>query len=303
MQAFHNDPAVKSELVDRLKAYAEAGAIINAENVWKDGKGSPSGCVVHDAGLALWPERTGMPKAFGAAIDAVAKDLGSPENAGRFAVEWFDAVPVGEDMGGVAHALTGWLLTDGEHGILRLATTEAVREIVRRVAELHRRGVAGQLPTAAEWGAARAAAMAASDACEKGTEKLVMATAEAAAWNPATAATVISDTLRAWSLLGPARGGAARKAHAEQMSRDIQPRNAERAGEAEKAGLPKPAVDMKEVGKAVFAVIMRAAQADHERVAKALLDLTRRSAARSSDESQAELPKSSDDFDTISACC
>jgi hypothetical protein len=63
MRAFHSDPAVKSQLVDRLKAYAEAGAIINAENVWKDGKGSPSGCVLHDAGLASRPERTGMPKA------------------------------------------------------------------------------------------------------------------------------------------------------------------------------------------------------------------------------------------------
>jgi hypothetical protein len=275
VQAFHNDPAVKSQLVDRLKAYAEAGAIINAENLWKDGKGSPMGCVVNDTGLALWPERTGMPKAFGAAIDAVAKNLGSPENAGRFAVEWLDAVPVGEDMGGVAHALIGWLLTDGEQGVLRLATTEAVREMVRRVAELHRRGAAGQAPTAAEWGAARAAAMAVSDTYEKGIEKLVMATVEAAAWNPATAATVISDTLRAWSLLGSARGGAGRKEHAEQMSRELQTRNAQAAADAEKAGLPKPDIDMVEVRNAVFAVMMRAAQADHERVAKALLDLTK----------------------------
>jgi hypothetical protein len=287
MQAFHNDPAVKSLHVDRLKAYAEAGAIINAENVWKDGKGSPSGCVVHDGGLALWPERTGMPKALGAAIDAVAKNLGSPENAGRFAVEWFDSVAVGEDMGRVAHALIGWLLTDGEQGILRLATAEAVHEIARRVAELHRRGAAGQAPTAAEWGAARAAAMAVSDSYEKGIEKLVVATVEAAAWNPATAATVISDTLRAWSLLGPVRGGADRKAHAEQMGRDLEARNAQRAAEAEKAGLPKPAVDMREVFNGVFAVMARAAQADHEQVAKVLVDMTKRSAARSSDEPQA----------------
>jgi hypothetical protein len=287
MQAFHNDPAVKSRLVERLKAYAEAGAIINAEHVWKDGKGSPMGCVVHDAGLALWPQRTGMPKAFGAAIDAVAKYLGSPENAGWFAVEWLDAVPVGEDMAGVAHGLIGWLLTDDAYGILRLATTEAAQEVVRRVAELHRRGEAGQVPTAAEWGAARAVAMAVSDACEKGTEKLVVATAEAAAWNPATASTVISDTLRAWSMLGAARGGAARQAHAEQVNRDLQARHALAAAEAEKAGLPKPAVDMREVGNAVYAVIMRAAQADHQQVAKVLLDLTRRSAARSSDEPQA----------------
>jgi hypothetical protein len=260
--------------------------MINAENVWKDGKGSPSGCLLEDGGLASWPERTGMPRAFGAAIDAVARNLGSPEAAGRFAIEWLDAVPVGEDMGGVAHALIGWLLTDDEHGILRLATTEAVQEIVRRVAELHRRGAAGEVPTAAEWGAARTAAMAVSDTCEKGTEKSIMATVEAAAWNPVTAATVMSDTMRAWSLLGAARGGSARQAHAEQMDRDIKARHAQRAAEAEKAGLPKPDIDMAEVRNAVFAVMMRAAQADHERVAKALVDLTKRSAARPSNAPQ-----------------
>ena len=281
MQAFHNDPALKSQLLERLKTYAEAGAIINAENVWKDGKGSPSGCLLQDGGLASWPERTGMPRAFGAAIDAVARNLGSPEAAGRFAVEWLDAVPVGADMCSVAHALIGWLLTDDEYGIQRLAATEAAEEVVRRVAELHRRGAAGEVPTAAEWGAARTAAMAVSDTCEKGTEKSVMATVEAAAWNPATAATVMSDTMRAWSLLGAARGGSARQAHAEQLDRDIKARNALRAAEAEKAGLRKPDVDMLELRNAVFAVIMRALQADHERVAKVLLDLTKRSAARS----------------------
>jgi len=188
---------------------------------------------------------------------------------------------VGADMCSVAHALIGWLLTDDEHGIQRLATTDAVQEIVRRVAELHRRGAAGEPPTAAEWGAVRTAAMAMSDTCEKGTEKSVVATVEAAAWNPATAATVMSDTMRAWSLLGAARGGSARQAHVEQMDRDIKARNAQRAAEAEKAGLPKPDVDMLELRNAVFAVIMRTLQADHERVAKVLLDLTKRSAARS----------------------
>jgi hypothetical protein len=282
MQAFHNDPALKLQLLDRLKANAEAGAIINAENVWKDGKGSPSGCVLQDGGLASWPERTGMPRAFGAAIDAVARNLGSPEAAGRFAVEWLGAVPVGEDMCCVAHALIGWLLTDDEHGIQRLATTAAAQESVRRVAELHRRGAAGEVPTAAEWGAARTAAMAVSDTCEKGTEKSVVATVEAAAWNPATAATVVSDTMRAWNLLGAARGGSARQAHAEQLDRDIRARNALRAAEAKKAGLPKPDADVVELRNAVFAVMMRAIQADHERVAKVLLDLTKRVAARPS---------------------
>jgi hypothetical protein len=70
------------------------------------------------------------------------------------------------------------------------------------------------------------------------------------------------------------------------MDRDIKARHAQRVAEAEKAGLPKPDIDMAEVRNAVFAVMMRAAQADHERVAKALVDLTKRSAARPSNAPQ-----------------
>src|SRR5437667_224727 len=79
--------------------------------------------------------------------------------------------------------------------------------------------------------------------------------------------TGIADTLRAWSLLGAARGGAARQAHIEQVNRELQARRALAVAEAEKAGLPTPAVDMREIGNAVFGVIMRAAQADHQEVA------------------------------------
>jgi hypothetical protein len=280
MPAFYDDPEVKALLLARLKTYAEAGQILNAEGVWKDGRGSPAGCVVEATGLALWPERTGMPKVFGAMLDGVAKYLGSPQRAGRFTLEWFDAVAVGQDMGVLAHALIGWLLTDGRYGMLHLSADEQVLAIVRRVAELHRRGEAGQEPTPTEWSMARDAAMAAADAHEPGTEKLMMSMVEACAWNPATAATVISDTLQAWIRLGTARDGPAR---AEKIQRAVDALVAEREAEAEKAGLPKPAPDMKRVGMIFMNGMMAAIQADHEQFAKVVVDLTKRSGARSRD--------------------
>jgi len=283
MQAFHGDTAAKSHLLDRLRVYAEAGAIINADNVWKDGKGSPVGCVVESTDLGLWPQRTGMPKALGCALDHVAKNLGSPRNAGLFVVEWIDAVPVGENMCGVAHELIGWLLTDPEHGVLRLASTETARQSVCRVAEMHRRGAAGQAPAAADWAEVRGAILAVPAPGDKDrTQQWVMAAAESAAWNPETAATVIADTLRAWSLLGAARRAVAKPADSAQLTRDTQPQIPLPKAPAPD-GLTKPGIDMNKLRDAFFAEMMRLAQLEHQKVAKAMLDFTRRSAAPAMD--------------------
>ena len=196
MQAFHADPAIKQEFLARLQAHAEAGEIINRANVWHDGKGGPVACMVHDTDLAVWQQRTGIPKAVGSALDIVASYLDDPEQAARLVLEWVEAVEVGQDLGGVAPALIEWLMSDSEHGLHRCADDEAVRRMISRVADLHRRAATGDAPPEAEWKAARAAAMAATDACENPLEKSIAAAAEAAAWNPATSATAVSDT--AW---------------------------------------------------------------------------------------------------------
>jgi hypothetical protein len=290
MQAFHADPAIKQTFLARLQAHAQAGEIINRANVWNDGKGGPVACMVHDTDLSVWQQRTGIPKAVGSALDIVASYLDDPEQAARFVLEWVEAVEVGQDLGGVAPALIEWLLSDGEYGVLCLAADEAARQMISRIADLHRRAATGDAPPEAEWRAARAAAMTATDACETPLEKSIPACAEAAAWNPATSATVVSDTVRAWVNLFPRRapGLIGRGA---TLDREIKAWIGQLKADAETAGLPAPNISERDLcvtHPAVVALkrlhmdeIKRAQQEDRRRLAEVLLAMTWQSAAAS----------------------
>jgi len=290
MRAFHADPALKQEILAQLKTHAQAGEILNRAHVWNDGKGGPVACMIHDTDLAVWQERTGTPKAVGSALDLAASYLDGPDQAAGFAIEWVDAVEVGQDLRGVAPGLLAWLLSDGEHGILRFAEPGVVRQMIGRVADLHRRAAAGDVPPEAEWRAARAAAMAATDACETPPQKSIAAAGEVAAWNPATSAAAVADTVRAWVNLFPRRvpGLVGRGA---MLDREIKEWIGQLRADAEKAGLPAPNIsehDLCVAHPAVVALkrslaeeIKRAQREDRHRLAEILLDLTWQSAAPS----------------------
>jgi hypothetical protein len=290
MQAFHADPGLKQEFLARLQAHAQAGEILNRASVWNDGKGGPVACMVHDTDLAVWQQRTGIPRAVGSALDILASYLAEPDQAARFVLEWVEAVEVGQDLGRVAPALLEWLLSDGEYGIHRFAEHEAVRQMVGRVADLHRRTTTGDAPPEAEWRAARAAAMAATDACETPLGKSIPACAEAAAWNPATSATVVSDTVRAWVNLFPRRAPGL-VGQGATLDREIKAWIAQLKADAEKAGLPAPNIsehDLCVTHPAVVALkqsrmdeIRRAQRQDRQRLSEVLLALTWQSAAAS----------------------
>jgi hypothetical protein len=290
MQAFHADPAIKQEFLARLQVHAQAGEIINRASVWNDGKGGPVGCMVHDTDLSVWEQRTGIPKAVGSALDIAASYLDEPEQAARFVLEWVEAVEVGQDLGCVAPALIEWLLSDSEHGIHRFAEHEAVRRMISRVADLHRRAATGDAPPEAEWRAARTAAMAATDACETPLEKSIAAAAEAAAWNPATSATAVSDTVRAWVNLFPWRVPVL-VGQGATLDREIKAWIGQLKAAAEKAGLPAPNISERDLcmthpaavalKRSQMDEIRRAQREDRRRLAEVLLAMTWQSAAPS----------------------
>jgi hypothetical protein len=246
--------------------------------------------MVHDTDLSVWQQRTGIPKAVGSALDTVASYLAEPEQAARFVLEWVEAVEVGQDLGGVAPALIEWLMSDSEHGLHRCADDEAVRRMISRVADLHRRAATGDAPPEAEWKAARAAAMAATDACENPLEKSIAAAAEAAAWNPATSATAVSDTVRAWVNLFPWRVPVL-VGQGATLDREIKAWIGQLKAAAEKAGLPAPNISERDLcmthpaavalKRSQMDEIRRAQREDRRRLAEVLLAMTWQSAAPS----------------------
>jgi hypothetical protein len=199
MPAYHNDPARKANLIARLKAHAAAGDIQRARLAWKNGKGSLVGCLIHDTSFAVWQQQTGLPKALGCALDTIAVRFATPQLAAQFAVQWLQAIPVGCDLLAACHALLVWLLTDPEHGVIRDAAGDALRQVIEQVAGLHRRSLSGDRPPAAQWRDARVAATTMADAQQTELQKAIALTVESAAWDPVTAVTVISDTVSGWT--------------------------------------------------------------------------------------------------------
>jgi hypothetical protein len=198
MRSFHNDPALKAGVVRRLQAHAAAGDVLNAPTHWRDGKGSPAACMVDDGSLVKWQERLGIPKAIGSLVDTIAMYSVTPEGAAQFAQDWLAAVPVGRDLHGIANALVIWILADPAQGVVHCASSDIERSMIDRVTNLHRQGFSGEKPAAATWRAARVVAMAATDGFASDIQKAVGRAVEAAAWDPVTTATVLSDTGRSW---------------------------------------------------------------------------------------------------------
>jgi hypothetical protein len=256
MQSFHNDPAVKVEIVHRLRAHAAAGEVRNAPTHWKDGAGSPAACMVDDPSLSVWQQRLGIPKALGSLVDTIAASLGTAERAARFAQDWLEAVPIGRDLHGVAHAVLVWLLTDPEHGVIRRATGDVERQMIDRVAALHQRCRSGDKPEVAAWRNVRAAAMAATDTLTTDVQQAVGRTVEASAWDPATTGMVLSDTARSWIA---AEGQAAPDKIWSEDDRAIQARLSGLFADARASGIASDKID-------VFKLLEQHHPAEHARL-------------------------------------
>jgi hypothetical protein len=199
MQSFRNDTAVKVETLRRLRAHAAAGEVRNAPTHWQDGAGSPAACMVDDPSLAIWQERLSIPKALGSLVDTIAALLGTAERAAEFGQDWLEAVPIGRDLHGVAHAVLVRLLTDPEHGVIRHATSDPERQMIDRVMALHQQSQSGDKSAVAAWREVRTAATTATDGATTDMQRAVGRTVEAAAWDPATTGMVLSDTARSWT--------------------------------------------------------------------------------------------------------
>lgn len=256
MQSFYNDMAVKAETLRRLRAHAAADEVRNAPTHWNDGTGSPAACMVDDPSLSVWQERLGIPKALGSLVDTIAASQGTARRAAQYTTDWLEAVPIGQDLHGVAHAVLVWLLTDREHGVVRHATSDVERRMIDAVAALHRRSRLGDRPEAAVWRDVRHAAMAATDSLATEMQKAVGHTAEAAAWDPATTGLVLSDTARSWMAID--MRAAPEKIWSEE-DRAIQARLKALFEDAKASGLASDKID-------VFKLLEQRHPAEHTRL-------------------------------------
>ncbi|MGO0788788.1 hypothetical protein ACTOWA_02840 [Herbaspirillum seropedicae] len=196
---FHNNQALKGAMLARFCAHLEAGRVKSLPNTWNGETGSVIGCATESDDLAVWTTALGLPKWLALLIDAVAAGQGTPEAFALAGRPTLEAIPVGVDLERAGSEFVLKLLADIGIWLGKAAPHVPLSEVLATVTALHEAVLAGKRPEAADWRAARRAAMAVADSCaEHSIEQLMASTVEAAGWDAGHSPTMITDVMRAW---------------------------------------------------------------------------------------------------------
>lgn len=197
--AFHSDPSVKAQALERLRRHIAAGSFVYFP-AWEDGNANAIGAVMGADDTPGYAQRLGYPVALAETLPMFVNGFRPQTEAERFAEAWLERTPVGVDL---THIVSQWVLDLLASSDLVVLTERhpAVEQGRRAIMVLHERAIGGDDPDRRTWKAARLASVAATDALNEGTfERRAGQVVEAAAW-PGTMRTVLRDTLSALSTL------------------------------------------------------------------------------------------------------
>ena len=191
--AFHGDPKVKAQALERLRRHIAAGSFVYFP-AWEEGRANVIGAVMEADDTPGFGERLGYPIALAETLPMFVNGFRPQAEAERFAQAWLERTPVGADLTRIVSRLVLDLLANPELAVL----TERVPDVEqgrRAIMTLHRRAIEGDEPDRKTWKAARLAAVAATDALDGATlDRRAGQVIEAAAW-PSAMRTVLRDTL------------------------------------------------------------------------------------------------------------
>jgi hypothetical protein len=166
MEAYHNNPELKTQFVALIAAHEAADEIIQG-TYWNDGRGCAVGCSIdslnritgerysHDSHVA-YEALIGVPHVLARLEDGIFEGL--PLDMAKTWPRCFaEAIRPGADLSGVWPRFAAWLLVDAEHGVIRFAKNERQRTAIQAVADLYSRQIAGETISKNMWRSAYAA--------------------------------------------------------------------------------------------------------------------------------------------------
>ncbi|MEW9570265.1 thioredoxin [Rhodanobacter sp. Si-c] len=208
LRAFHGDGELKRKVIDQVRKHIEAGQI------QVRGQFPPTapicetereqytliGAALHGTSMEQYEAAIGIPASAAILEDFIhvfpmqvsADPLGSLSYTLRgamrdYPLEWFEGIPPGVDLRHTTSYFLHWLLLDLVEGSPSLpfgaTSSDSIKASVRDVAVLHGRMAKGDVPSAAEWKAAREAAGKARPSYQEDAVSWGVATcAEATSW-------------------------------------------------------------------------------------------------------------------------
>jgi hypothetical protein len=179
MPAFHNSTTVQNMYINRVRAHQLADEIIQG-TYWERGRGCAVGCTIHGSEHDKYETELGIPRQLAYLQDRIFEGLPLAE-AKNFPLAFLTAIPVGANLSLVLPHFIVWLLSDPEHGTMRLCS-ERGKKATETVVALYQRIIDGGKVSTQEWrDAAAAAAAYAAAAAAAAAYAYAAAAADAAA--------------------------------------------------------------------------------------------------------------------------
>lgn len=215
--AFHGDAVLRQTVVERLRLHIQAGHIVGHSACdAEQGRYNLTSATVHSEDLAEYERKLGIPAVLAliqesisnlflqrASHDAQETRFAFAPYASNYPVEWLQSLPLGADLQNVPARFLSWMLldlTDMQHPLTTAASAEA-KAVARTMAGLYARVASGAVVTAAEWTAARNAAMNVLHGSDDAVSKAVANLAEVVAW-PSDETVRASEVPALFSILG-----------------------------------------------------------------------------------------------------
>ena len=177
--AFHGDPAIKAKYLARVETHRIADEIVQRYAYWKNGKGCAVGCTIHGFDHSDYECELGIPEPIAWLEDMIFEGLPA-EQAKAWPSRFLVAIKPGADLSQVADRFCYWLLTSPLLRLSELADPSG-KIAIASVANLYRRRLDHDEPTATEWADARNVASAVADNSIRVTARAAARAASAAA--------------------------------------------------------------------------------------------------------------------------
>ncbi len=197
MLAYHGNPQLRQQVLDRLQALVQAEKWVHRPIHWNGEAGSVVGSLLQSENLDAWEADFGLPKWLALVIDAMTAS--NPAGGVPWSLRVLQGIEPGTPMATAGSRCVLELLQGERHGLVQQSAPAELAEALATVTALHQARLAGQDVAPTQWRQARRAAVAATNLHAAGSLGAALGTCiEAAAWDPAQSRTAVSDTLRGW---------------------------------------------------------------------------------------------------------
>jgi hypothetical protein len=170
MKAYHDNPAIKSSILDVLAEHRVADELVKGQ-YWENGKGCAVGCTVKSSDHMAYETKFGIPVMLARFEDRIFEGLPN-EKAMLWPERFMSAIKPGADLSLVGWKFQWWLLTDESvnPGINHPLVKEAVKLCADALYPLTKGQPVDVSAASAAWSAAWSAESA---AYEKMSDKLI----------------------------------------------------------------------------------------------------------------------------------